>query len=94
MIGNHTPTMTASFRGGANMTITLKTATTDLHSGIYGNIAPSASHEAASLISKLYNADNTIAIPGRYDDLDPITDEVKVNNANVPFDAEEVFAIS
>jgi len=94
IIGNHTPTMTASFRGGANMTITLKTATTDLHSGIYGNIAPSASHEAALLISKLYTTDNTIAIPGRYDDLDPISEEVKANNAKVPFDADDVWKIT
>jgi hypothetical protein len=55
--------MTASFRGGANMTIELKTATTDLHSGIYGNIAPSASHEAAVMISKLYDSEGLIAIP-------------------------------
>lgn len=94
MIGNHTPTMTASFRGGANMTITLKTATTDLHSGIYGNIAPSASHEAALLISKLYTTDNTIAIPGRYEDLDAISEEVKANNAKVPFDADDVYEIT
>lgn len=45
LIGNHTPTMVAGFRGGMNMTLTLQTAKTNLHSGIYGNIAPSASHE-------------------------------------------------
>lgn len=94
IIGNHTPTMTASFRGGANMTITLDTAKTDLHSGIYGNIAPSTSHEAAILISKLYDEFNSIAIPGRYDDLSEITDTQVANNKNVPFDIEELKYIS
>ena len=35
IIGDHTPTIGASFRGGCNMTITLTTADVDLHSGLF-----------------------------------------------------------
>lgn len=94
IIWNHTPTMTASFRGGANLSITLKSATTDLHSGIYGNIAPSASHEAAILISKLYDEQWLISIPDRYADLDAISELHMINNAKVPFDEDELKLIS
>lgn len=36
IIGDHTPTIGAGFRGGCNMTIALRTADADLHSGLYG----------------------------------------------------------
>ncbi len=55
IIGHTVPTMTKTFRGGANLTLTVTTADTDLHSGIYGNILPSASHSLIDLCSKLYN---------------------------------------
>lgn len=90
IIWNHTPTMTASFRGWANMTIELQTAKTDLHSWLFGNIAPSASHESAKLISKLYDASGSIAIPWWYDGLKPITQAHTENNAKVPFDESEL----
>lgn len=94
MIGNHTPTMTASFRWGANMTIKYISSKTDLHSGIYGGIAPSTSYELSKILSKLYDSNGLIAIPGRYDDLAPITDLQKANNAKVPFDIDEIKKIS
>jgi acetylornithine deacetylase/succinyl-diaminopimelate desuccinylase-like protein len=94
IIGNHTPTMVAGFRGWANLTLTLQTAKTNLHSGLYGNIAPSASHEAAKFIAKLYNDNNHITIPGRYDDIAPITPDIVANNKLVPFDFAATQAIT
>lgn len=55
IIGHSTPTMTESFRGGANMTLTIQTANTDVHSGMYGNILPSASHTLLQLLAHLYD---------------------------------------
>lgn len=55
IIGHTIPTMTQTFRGGANVTVTVTTAKTDLHSGIYGNILPSASHALTNLLAQLYD---------------------------------------
>ena len=90
IIGNHTPTIVAWFRGGMNATIILTTALSDTHSGIYGNILPSASHEASRLIAKLYDHDNRIAIPGWYDDLTPISDGIIANNQKISYDLDEL----
>ncbi len=92
IIGHTVPTMTKTFRGGANLTLTVTTADTDLHSGIYGNILPSASHSLIDLCAQLYNEKWLIAIPGWYDDVAPITDIEIANNKEVPFNAEELFA--
>ena len=63
IIGDHTPTMMVGLRGGGNATVTIQTATTDLHSGLYGNIATSASHIASRLVAQLYDANDHITIP-------------------------------
>lgn len=90
IIGDHTPTLGAWFRGGANITLTLQTATVDLHSGLFGWIAPNSAHEASILINKLYTDGYKITIPGYYDDVVTLSDEIVENNKAVPFDAEEI----
>lgn len=92
IIGHKTPTMTQSFRGGANLTLTVKTADTDLHSGIYGNVLPSATQSLVDLCAKFYDNKGLIAIPGRYDDVAPIDATTKQNNLKVPFNKAELFA--
>lgn len=83
-ITGNNPVLELSFRGGFNTTVTLKTASNDLHSGIYGGIAPNAAHEAAKLIANLYDSNNHITIPHFYDDVLPIE-----NNPIIPFDSSE-----
>ena len=61
-----TPTIEASLRGGFNMTVKLKTGKNNLHSGLSGGVAPSASHELSRLIASFYRSDNVVAIPGFY----------------------------
>ncbi len=90
IIGDHTPTMMVGLRGGGNATVTIQTATTDLHSGLYGNIATSASHIASNLVAQLYDDKDHITIPWWYDDIDHISDIQKMNNALVPRDDEEM----
>jgi acetylornithine deacetylase/succinyl-diaminopimelate desuccinylase-like protein len=64
MIGRSQPVIETGFRGWANMTLQLQTATTDAHSGIYGWILPNASHELSKLISKMHDHDSqTLPLP-------------------------------
>lgn len=91
IIGHETPTMTQSFRGGANMTLTIQTANTDVHSGMYGNILPSASHTLLQLLAKLYDDKNLITIPGWYDSVAQIDEATVANNLTIPFDTDALF---
>lgn len=92
IIGDHTPTIWASFRGGCNMTLTLKTADVDLHSGLFGGIAPNSAYESSKLLAKLYNEKNEIAIPGYYANVTPVSKAVRENNKNLPLDENEIKA--
>jgi len=77
------PVIELGFRGGFNATLILKTATNDLHSGIYGGIAPSAAHIAAKFINTLFDSNNKILIEGFYDQVSPI-----IENSVIPFNKE------
>lgn len=63
------PVIEAGFRGVANATLVYKTALTNVHSGGYGNTIPNAAHEISKLVTKLFNDDEDIVIPGFYDDV-------------------------
>lgn len=89
-----TPIIDAGFRGGINCTLTYQSSTTDLHSGVYGSVAPNSAHELARFITNLFDTSNLITIPGFYDDVDDITAEEKKNNEEVPFDEKEFMRIA
>lgn len=55
MIGRLQPVIETGFRWWANMTVQLRTATTDAHSGIYGWILPNSAHELSKLINKIHD---------------------------------------
>ena len=88
------PTIELGFRGGFNLTLTLKTSTTDLHSGMFGTGAPNSAHEMAKLLASLYDQDNHIAVPGFYDGVDEVTDDIRKNNERIPFSEEEFHKLS
>lgn len=88
------PAIEVGFRGGFNLTLTVTTSNTDLHSGLYGGASPSSAHELANLLAKIYDDKQRITIPGFYDGVDEITPEMLENDANIPFSKEEYERIS
>lgn len=74
-----TPTIEASLRGGFNFKVMLTTAKNNMHSGLAGGVAPSASHELSRLIAKLYDSKNKVSIPGFYDGAPKISKQELVN---------------
>jgi len=83
------PVIETGFRGGFDIHLTLKTSEIDLHSGLYGGAAPNCAHEAAKLLSKIFDENNRVAIPDFYNNVDQISQEISKNNQNVPFDFQE-----
>jgi len=74
------PTVEAGFRGGGNVKVTFTTAKDAVHSGLYGGSVPNPAHELSNLISKFYDKNNKVAIPGFYKGVDKITKEELKNN--------------
>lgn len=67
------PVITASFRGTFNLTLTYKTASMNLHSGLYGGTVPNAVEELSKLIAKLHDDQYMSAIPNFYEGQDKVT---------------------
>lgn len=63
---NLSPVLEKSFRGVANMEISLTTAPDDLHSGLYGGLANNAAEEMAKIIAKFHGPKRKILVPNFY----------------------------
>ena len=83
------PTVELGFRGVVNMKVTVKSSHTDLHSGLYGGVAPSSAHEAIKVLAGLRDENNKVLIDGFYDGLESISDEVVELARKVDMDMNE-----
>jgi acetylornithine deacetylase/succinyl-diaminopimelate desuccinylase-like protein len=71
------PNLLTGLRGLLYVEITAQGAVVDLHSGIFGGVAPNPLNTLAHVISELKGRDGRITIPGFYDQVVPPThDEV------------------
>ena len=68
------PAITHSLRGMTYIEIEVEGPKEDLHSGLWGGAAHNPALALVEILGKLYNPDNTIAVPGFYDDVVPLTD--------------------
>lgn len=80
------PVIEVSFRGVLNATVAVQTSEKDLHSGLYGGVAPSAAKELTALLSKMVDQNGTILVSGFYDDVPQPSDEEMAPNKTLPFD--------
>ncbi|WP_223070381.1 dipeptidase [Paenibacillus caui] len=71
------PAISTGLRGLCALEITLNTANTDLHSGTYGGGVPNALHAIVSLLNSLHDADGRVAVEGFYDDVLPLSEEMR-----------------
>jgi acetylornithine deacetylase/succinyl-diaminopimelate desuccinylase-like protein len=83
------PAITYGLRGILYTEIEARGAKRDLHSGIYGGVAPNPLHALALILAGLKDRDGHIHIPGFYDRVRPATEQEKQNWANYPFDVDE-----
>ena len=69
------PAILHSLRGMTYVEIEVEGPKEDLHSGLWGGAAHNPALALVEILWKLYNPDNTIAVPGFYDDVVPLTAE-------------------
>ena len=86
------PEVVYGVRGSVMLRLTVRTSETDLHSGNWGNLAPSAAWRLAQLLAALKGLDGRVTVPGFYDEAVPPTDAERAALAAIPFSAEEALA--
>jgi acetylornithine deacetylase/succinyl-diaminopimelate desuccinylase-like protein len=69
--------MWRGLRGGGDVEMTVTSANTALHSGIYGGSAPNAIHAASKIISSMFNEDGSISIEGFQAGVTEPTDSIR-----------------
>ncbi len=69
------PAITHSLRGMTYVEIHVTGPKENLHSGFWGGATHNPALALVEILDKLYNEDNTIAVPGFYDDVVALTDE-------------------
>lgn len=69
------PSVTHSLRGMTYIQLELQGPKDDLHSGFFGGATHNPALALVEILSKLYKPDNTIAVPGFYDDVVALSDE-------------------
>lgn len=67
------PAITHSLRGMCYFEIEVQGPREDLHSGFWGGATHNPGLALVEIIQKLYNPDHSIAVPGFYDDVVPLT---------------------
>ena len=78
------PAFERSFRAAANMTLEVRTAPNDLHSGIYGGAIPNALGVLTDMLATLVHPKTRdIQVEGMYESIIPVTEEVSHDSAHV-----------
>lgn len=67
------PAIVSSVRGMTYMELHVQSPSVDLHSGGYGGAVHNPALALVQILSQMHNADNSIAVPGFYDDVIPLT---------------------
>ncbi len=80
------PSITTALRGLVHVDVEVKALKQSLHSGMWGGPVPDPAMALCKMIAALSNADGTIAIPGIYEKVKPLTDAEKKSIASLKQD--------
>ncbi|HTT90706.1 MAG TPA: dipeptidase [Acidimicrobiales bacterium] len=89
MLAPDIPSTTVSTRGLVAFDVTIRTAKSDLHSGIWGGTVPNAALVAARLAAGLHDSDHRVTLPGFYDRVRELSKREAQSLADTPFDELE-----
>ena len=84
------PAVVYSLRGLTGIQIDVRTATGDLHSGMYGGGVHNSIHVLSSILASFHDENGHIAVEGFYDKVLPISDDERAAYAELGFDAEQM----
>ncbi|NJL03814.1 MAG: dipeptidase [Chloroflexaceae bacterium] len=84
------PAILHSLRGMTYIEVEVRGPATDLHSGFYGSAVHNPALALVEILAQLHNADHSIAVPGFYDDVVPLTDADRAMIAHNPLSEAEL----
>lgn len=88
MFGEDQPSITYGLRGLAYMEVHVTGPNRDLHSGVYGGAVENPANVLAEMIAKMKDEDGVIQVDGFYDDVEPMTMEMREAYKKLPHDDE------
>jgi acetylornithine deacetylase/succinyl-diaminopimelate desuccinylase-like protein len=86
------PAITHSLRGMTYVEIHVEGPHDDLHSGFYGGAVHNPALALVEILSRMFHPDRSIAVPGFYDDVVPLTDAERAEIAKTDMSEEELLA--
>ncbi|MDA8047845.1 MAG: dipeptidase [Actinomycetota bacterium] len=86
MISPEVPSTTVGMRGLVAFDVALRTARTDLHSGMWGGAVPNPARLAAQLVAGLHDERGRVTLPGFYDRVRELSQMEKRSLEAQPFD--------
>jgi acetylornithine deacetylase/succinyl-diaminopimelate desuccinylase-like protein len=84
------PAITYSLRGLCALEVSLKTANSDLHSGMFGGGVQNANHLLVQLLSSLHDSTGKVNVDHFYDDVEELTPFEKEQIKALGFDEEKL----
>jgi len=84
-----TPAITTMLRGNVADQVTIHAASRDLHSGMYGSAAANPIHVLTRILADMRDAEGRITIPGFYDGVPDLPDDLKAQWGRLDFSAED-----
>jgi len=82
-----TPAITTMLRGMVFEEVVLKAASRDLHSGLYGGPAINPIRVLAKILAELHDENGVVTLPGFYDGVEELPDEIMQQWRDLEFDA-------
>ncbi|MGH9164175.1 MAG: dipeptidase, partial [Acidimicrobiales bacterium] len=80
------PSVCTGMRGLVAFSVTVRTATVDLHSGVFGGAVPNPAHLIARMVAALHDEAGRVTLPGFYDDVRPLTEAEESSLSVLAFD--------
>lgn len=81
-----------SLRGMTYLEVEVTGPHDDLHSGFYGGAVHNPALALVEILSRMHNPDHSIAVPGFYDDVVPLSEEERTEVAKTDMSEEELLA--
>lgn len=86
------PAILHSLRGMTYIEIEVHGPRDDLHSGLWGGAVHNPAQALAEILARMFNADHSIAVPGFYDDVVPLTPDERAMIAKTDLTPEQYMA--
>jgi acetylornithine deacetylase/succinyl-diaminopimelate desuccinylase-like protein len=85
-----TPAITMMLRGLLGEELSIRAASRDLHSGMYGGLAQNPIHILTRILAGLHDANGTVQVPGFYDGVPELPEAIRAQWQNLAFDHERL----